>query len=315
MVAAGFFLSPALIRIDTGENSTPAGETYSLDRMTALVSVEDVLKGDISDKTIEVDYPQNGNSENGPPTNSLVEGAWRMYFLKANGDRFAFVASDQSSMPMSHSQNALAKTPAGDLYSRVLQRLAEGLLAENGTSQERIQSIFVIDSEPSPIVVELFKSALAASPARSDRVFRFELIAALVRHKDESVVPELEAALFSNHDPDSNNARLNMIYALQQIDASSSGPILIQALRLPEAAMRGAAASALVRAPSDATVEALLGTLDDPDPEVQLQVIDTLAVLLHQPNCARDSTAQDVAFRACIEHWKEFASIRKAPQH
>ena len=297
-----------LIHLGSEEITSPAGQTYRLEHITAFIGVEEVLKGDISGKTIQVDYQQNSNWEPGPLTNSLDEGARRMFFLKDNGDRFVFVASDQSSMPISHSQTALSKAPADDLYSLVIQRLAEGLFAAGDKSQERIQSIFVIDNEFTPLVTGLFKSALTAPAARSDKVFRFELIAALVRHRDESVLPNLEAALLSNHDPESNNARGNMIYALQQIEPSHAGPILIQALRLPEAGMRAAATSALKRVRSDASIEALLGTLDDPDPEVQLQVIDTLSVLLSRPNCARDYTAQDGAFTACAERWREFAT-------
>jgi HEAT repeat protein len=173
----------------------------------------------------------------------------------------------------------------------------------------------VIDNEPSPFVTELFKSALLAPAAKSDKAFRFELIAALVRHRDASVVPELEVALLSNHDTELNNARANMIYALQEIDPSSSGPILIQALRLPEARMRLAAVMAIKSAPSEAGIEALFGTLDDPDAEVQFQAIETLSVLLHKSNCARYSTAGDGAFRACAEGWRKFATAWKSPSN
>src|SRR5215472_1919633 len=111
----------------------------------------------------------------------------------------------------------------------------------------------------------MFKEALDSPAARSDRAFRFELLAALVRHKDVSVLPDLETALLTNHEVDLNQGRGNMIYALQQIKPSLSGPILIQALKLPESQLRVAAAAALGSVHSNDAIKALFGALDDPD--------------------------------------------------
>ncbi len=150
---------------------------------------------------IQVDYLHNPNWEGGPLTNGLATGAYLMFFLKPDGDRFAFTAPDQSSIPMSRSRTALSDNSEGDLYTRVLRHLAEGLFDEQALSQDRIRSIFLIDTEQSPVVPEMFNLALHGSASRSDPAFRFELLAALVRHKNLSVLPDLESGLLTADAP------------------------------------------------------------------------------------------------------------------
>ena len=145
--------------------------------------------------------------------------------------------------------------------------------------------------------------------------FRFELLAALVRHNDVSVLPDLETALLTNHDVALNNARDNMILALQQIDPSLADPILIQALRLPEPRMRVTAASALWHAPSDDAIAALFGSLDDPDREVRWSAINTLTSIFRESQCLPQPPDAEELFGACLEHWKEFAATHNVPPY
>jgi hypothetical protein len=299
-----------VVQVGNGEIPMPDGKPYACESMTAFIRVDEVLKGEIANSTIQVGYLQNSNWEGGPLTNVLREGTYLMFFLKTDGEKFAFTAPEQSSMPMSHSRSALSHSSDRDVYTQVLLHLGEGLFDEQASSQERTRTIFVIDFEQSPIVPKMFKDALNCPAARSDYPFRFELLAALVRHKDLSVLPDLETALLTNHEDALNNARGNMIYALQEIDPSLSGPILIQALKLPESQLRVAAAAALGSVGSNDAKAALFRALDDPDTEVRGRAINSLTGIYHALQCLPTGYAPAGLFEACVEQWKKFATTQ-----
>jgi hypothetical protein len=298
-------------RVGPGKILMPDGTPYACESMTAFIQVDEVLKGESASGTIQVDYLHNPDWEGGPLTNELATRAYLMFFLKPDGDRFAFTAPDQSSIPMSRSRSALSDNSAEDVYAQVLRHLAEGLFDEQALSRDRVRSIFVIDTERSPLVPEMYKLALHSSAAGSDRAFRYELLAALVRRKDLSVLPDLETALLTVHDADVANAGANMISALQEVDSSIAGLILVQALNLPEPTMRGAAAAALNQVRSGDAVWALFDSLDDPDVEVRRAVINSLTAIFQKAQCLPPTDDAEDAFRACVEHWKEIAATKK----
>lgn len=304
-----------VVRVGDAEILMPDGKRYACESMTAFVRVDEVLKGDLANGTIQVDYLHNPDWDGGPQTNGLAEGTYLMFFLNPDGETFALAAPEQSSMPMSRSRSALPDSSEEDVYTQVLWHLGLGLFDEQAPSQDKTATIFVIDHERSAVVPKIFRKALDGPAARSDREFRFELLAALVRHKDVSVLPELETALFSDHDIALKNARGNMIYALQQIDASVSGPILIQAINLPEPEMRIAAVGALGSASSKDAIAALFGSLGDPDAEVRRQVINSLTAIFHKPQCLAQPGYPDDLLEACVEHWKEFATTQSLPDN
>ena len=297
-----------------GELTAEDGQRYPAKKMAATVRVDEVLKGDVAGQVIQVEYMQNPDWERGPLTNSLTEKTCRMMFLQVTADKYGFAASESSSMPMSRNRAALPQPPGPDVYTRVLQHLAEALFSTEDTSQDRVRAISIIANEASPFVTELFRSALDGPAAASDPNLRLYLLSALVSRKETSLVPDLEAALFSFQDPRYTNARQNMILALQQIDAATAAPILVRALELPESELRMYAAMALKRTPGDVAIDGLLAAIDDPDPDAQFQVIEALSYLLHQPLCL--STAiPDAARPACVDHWREFAASRKGAGH
>lgn len=300
-------------QVGNGEIPMPDGKPYACESMTAFIRVDEVLKGEMTNSTIQVDYLQNTDWESGPLTNALREGTYLMFFLKTAGEKFAFAAPEQSSMPMSRSRSALSDSAEGDVYTKVLRHLGEGLFDAQASLQERTRTIFVIDFEQSPAVPKMFKEALDSPTARSDRAFRFELLAALVSHKDVSVLADLETALLTNHDDALSQARINMIYALQEVDPSLSGPILIQALKLPESQLRVAAAAALGSIHSDDAIKALFEALDDPDTEVKGRAINSLTGIFHAPQCLPTGYAPADLFQACVELWKELAATQNLP--
>jgi hypothetical protein len=116
-----------VVQVGNGEIPMPDGKPYACESMTAFIRVDEVLKGEIANSTIQVGYLQNSNWEGGPLTNVLREGTYLMFFLKTDGEKFAFTAPEQSSMPMSHSRSALSHSSDRDVYTQVLLHLGEGL--------------------------------------------------------------------------------------------------------------------------------------------------------------------------------------------
>src|SRR5215472_11353517 len=117
-------------RVGSGEIRMSDGTPFVCENVISFVRVDEVLKGEYANGTIQVEYLHNPNWELGPLTNGLAEGAYLMFFLKPDGDRFAFAASDQSSIPMSRSRSDLSNDPDGDVYSQVLRHLGEELFDE-----------------------------------------------------------------------------------------------------------------------------------------------------------------------------------------
>jgi hypothetical protein len=303
-----------VVRVDkvgVGDLSSSDGRHFAVNRMVATVRIDEVLKGSIASNIIRVEYLENPDWEGGPLTNQLTEKTYRMLFLKADADRFGFAAPEQSSMPMSRNRNALPQPAGPDIYTQVLQHLAESLFSMEDNSQEHVQAIFVLTNESSPFVTELFKSALANRTAASDPRLRLELLSAIIRRKDTSVLSDLTAELFTTQDPKYRNDRLNMILALQQIDGAVATPILVRALKLPESELRAAAAEALKQFPSDIAINALLDALPDSDPNAEFQVMEALSFLAKQRQWLPISTTPDASWNTALDHWKDFAAARK----
>jgi hypothetical protein len=135
-----------VVQIGNREVPMPDGKPYTCASMTAFIRVDEVLKGEPANSTIQVDYLQNSNWESGPLMNVLREGTYLLFFLKeTEAKKFAFAAPEQSSMPMSRSRIALSDSSDGDVYDKVLRHLGEGLFDEQASSQDRTRTIFVID--------------------------------------------------------------------------------------------------------------------------------------------------------------------------
>ena len=268
-------------RLGATELPTGDGQHYLGDTMAATIEVVEVLKGKVTHPVIEVDYVQNPDWESGPLTNALSENTRVMLFLKERADKYDFAAPEQASMAMSRDRSALPNLLGPDVYARVIQHLAAPLFSLEDEPQDRVQAIFLIDWEHTQLVMDLYRAALERAPATSDTALRLELLAALVRHKDTSVLPAFSEELFSNHDPVYDNVRSNMILALQQVDAASAEPIFLRAIKLPESGLRTDAIMALKQFPSEAAVDALLDDLDDPDSNTRFQVMEALSFLEH----------------------------------
>ena len=297
-------------QVGVGETVDSAGNRYPAKKMAATIRVDDVLQGDVARAVIRVEYLQSESWEQGPETNALYE-TYALLFLQAEADHYGFSAPDSSWMRMSRNRAAVPRPPGPDAYTRVLQHLAAALFSLEDTSKDRITAIDGFQFEPSPIVTELFKRALDGPAAAVDTDLRLQLQAFLVGCKDTSLVPQVEAALFSSQDARYSHARLSMILALQNVDPATAAPILVRALKLPESELRRYAAIALKRTPGDIAIDGLLAALDDPDRDVQFQAMEALSYLVREFQWRPSAIQQDASWNRCLEHWREFAAARK----
>src|SRR5215831_9313916 len=86
-----------VVQVGNREVPMPDGKPYPCESMIASVRVDEILKGQIANSRIQVDYLQNSNWESGPLTNVLREGTYLMFFLKeTDGKKLAFTAPEQS---------------------------------------------------------------------------------------------------------------------------------------------------------------------------------------------------------------------------
>ena len=293
-------------------------QTYPASRMAAIVQVDEVLKGEVPSRKIRIEYLQGDSLRcTGPNSNLLLEKTYRMLFLKADEGKYIFTAPVQSWMPMSRDRAVLPQAPGADVYSRVLQHLAETLSSKNATAQDQYDAITALESERSPAVAEIFRSVLNGPTATAGSYLRLQLMSVLIgRFNDTTYLPELTKAFFAPQDPKHPTYRGDLIGAVQDLKPSKARPLLIRALKLPDAWDRASAAMVLKQFPSSATINALLDAVDDPDRVAQFQIMEALSHLL-DPYHLRwipplKSNPQDPAWKACLEHWKQVASVRKA---
>jgi HEAT repeat protein len=164
----------------------------------------------------------------------------------------------------------------------------------------------------------VLRAALNNSAAATDPDFRNGLLAALVRREDITVLPQLQAELFSAGEGKRLNSRGNLIFALQFIDGKTSVPILARALKLPDGELRQDAARAMQNTGSadpQQAIDALLSALDDPDRDVQFSVMQSLGYLNRETYWRPHTTNPKEDFgnpywNECLNHWRQFAISR-----
>src|SRR5258707_14978100 len=81
-----------VVKVGVGDLATSDGRHYAVNTMVATIRIDEVLKGDVANNILRVDYLENPDWERGPLTNALTEKTYRMLFLKADADGFDFAA-------------------------------------------------------------------------------------------------------------------------------------------------------------------------------------------------------------------------------
>lgn len=284
------------------------GRHYPVARKVATVRVAEVLKGDVASPSIRIAFDENLGGDAGPPIWSLSKGDHRIFFLRSGADAFTFSDSHQYAMPIAGDPGAVPPIAENSVYAKVIERIAASLFSLQVASQDREMALFRISTEPSPLVTEILRRAFENPVASADTDLRFNLLAALVRRKDETVLPDFETALFSTQEARFNSARSNMVLALQEQKPVVAVPLLIRALRDQQPAVRLTAAEAIEHSHNGDAVAALLRAVDDPEPEVQWQVIAALESILNRNHCLPSSPDQREALATCVDAWRESAA-------
>jgi hypothetical protein len=270
------------------------GKRVAGQRNATVFRVEEVLTGKVDGDSIEVQYdhnPEMNFDAADPLTPSFQPGEQMMIFLRCVGQTCAFTELETPGFFVGR-KSALTPAPPepGNVYLRVLQRLAGGLFpdADEKSKSDYDPMLFLLSEEKTPYVNALIHAALTQLTASTDVELQGELIAALVRRGDFSKLPELQEMLFTG-DPDAySNMRENLIVSLQQIDWHLSLPIAARALQLPSPTLRAVAARSIQNLhmenytphPNEMSAPAtrvLLSALHDPDPGVHSLSCNRLA--------------------------------------
>jgi hypothetical protein len=297
-------------------------------RMSALLRLEETLKGEVSGNSIEVEYdfnrdwPMNG----GPITSGFTPGSMMIVFLQCVAQKCSVTDPQTAGFPVAKKTVPVPEPPETSAYYLVLQRIAAGLFGDRSTQSGNERSanlvpreLFVLDTEHVPYISTLFHAALDQldNKKKDDSDFRGELIAALVRRGETTMLPQLEEALFASDSGVHSQAQGNMILALHQIDWHESLPIAARALQLPSVELRRFAAHAIQNLrmqpyrppPNEMSVpatHALLSALHDPDPGVAFYVMQSLGFVNARLDQRPKSTTHDAQWDACLHFWENF---------
>jgi hypothetical protein len=253
-------------------------------------------------------------------------------FLQCRLKRCSVTNPEAAGFAVASRTAPVPEPPSPSVYLRVLQCIATGLFSDPASQLESKRpagvapaEIFVLDHERDPYVGTLFHAALKQPGVADDLELRGQLLAALVRRGDASVLAELEQVLFGG-DPRSNvkNAGLNMVLALQFIDWHLSLPIAARALQSPSAEVRTVAARSIQNLhienyhppPFEMTAPAtrvLLPAVHDTDPEVAFAAMQSLCFLNARLDQRPTSTNPDAQWNACVQFWEHFSTGASEP--
>jgi hypothetical protein len=299
------------------------GKRVAGQRSETSFRVEEVLTGDVDGGSIVVQYDSNPEFEGDPITPGFQAETRMMLFLRCAAQTCNFTKPETPGFSVAR-RSSLSPAPPqpDDVYLRVLQRLAAALFPdtdEKRRSGEFPEEVFVLSTEQSPYVSTIFHAALDESANAADTDLRGELIAALVRRGEASLLPELQQALFTGDLNAYSNMRENLILSLQKVDWHLSLPIAARALQLPSPTLRTVAARSIQNLhmenytphPNEMSVPAtrvLLSALHDPDPGVAFAVMQSLGELNARHDERPTSTVPDAQWMVCLHFWDAFQS-------
>ncbi len=127
----------------------------------------------------------------------------------------------------------------------------------------------------------MLKGFLQGKVARNNDFLRSEALAALLRHRDDSVLEDAELELLNGDN--AGYSKSNLMFALTRaVSPSRSTPDLEKALLQPDTRLSAHVAEVLYQTNSQEAIPALLDALDDGDANVQFVVMQGLGNLSHQ---------------------------------
>ena len=268
-----------VIRIDrTGTQSlSENGKDWLLSSMTADVRPVETVKGDAVPQMLEIPFLANDDQRGSGPQTATTDIGHQMLFLKRDNETYRFADAIFGSVPVIR-QCTPNSPEASNAYGKAIGRIGCAFSSANATAQDRADALMSLRFENSPTAREIFIEALKSNAARFDSDFRRHLIASLLGRDYEPAIDMAERELFVEPPGSSTNGRLDILFGLQSVSAQSSVP--------------------------------LLRSLNDPDPEVQFYVMQSLGYLNHEHYWRPQSTGKDAFWYECLNHWQALARQR-----
>ena len=293
------------------------GVSYPREDYRAEIRVDEIIKGEPVPSTFILSYSTPSTDKWGNVAKGgLPPNTYRIVFLVKTSSGYEFASPYYASIPAS-------PKPCGpgwnvnlgeDAYQKVQQRVLS-ILCTDSSIEEKSLALWSVNWNPDPSAAPFLEATLALPQIKSSASLRTTILSDLLNWKEVSVLPLVEDELFQPSLHTEAYQKSNLLLAISRLDPQVSVPLLAHALKLPESEARAGAARALEYTNSESAVDALLTALDDPDRDVQTQVMQALGNLTHQHQWRPGSPDSDPNWMACVEHWREFETQRKTPPH
>jgi len=284
------------------------------DTLTSTIAIQEVFKGLVPNKTIQMDEALDYHECSRRPNNTQ-SGPPRLYvfFLKLTADG-NYESSSGGYALFGGAVTGMPQPEQPDPYLKVIERVAEPMFSREPTARERLNSAGELAFDKAPYVNVLYHAALDGPMAKADPPFRMHLLAVLIERDDYSVAQQLEREIFAYGPGEQIDGRLIMINSLGHKDGAMALPILSRALHLSDPQLRIEAVKSLQGTKPDQREQVnslLLPQLDDSDREVQTAVMQTLGVVNRfygGTGWRPRSTDAEATWNACMEYWRQFAA-------
>jgi hypothetical protein len=292
------------------------GRDYPREDFIVEMSVDETIKGEPAPEKFIFNYSKPGSDEMGNVADGgLTADVYRIVFLKKTASGYAFASPYFPSLPATpNSCGPNWQLMSGnDGYVRVLQRVLN-LLCTTSSVEEKRAALQELNWQEDSLAAPVLKVALEFPEITNDNVLKSTLLSDLLKWNDLSVLPLAEDELFLPSQQAEGYMKSNLLLAISSLDPQISVPILTKALKLPEPDARVGAARFLEYTKSDAALDSLLGSLDDPDREVRFAVMASLGNITGQHDWRphTETSESDPFWKECMDHWREFGARRKA---
>jgi hypothetical protein len=292
------------------------GHDYARVDFKVEMSVEETIKGQPPPYQFAFNYSNPGTDDLGNVADgALTADVYQIVFLKKTVAGYAFASPYFPSLPATPNSCGpnWQLVSGGDAYSRVLQRVLN-LLCTTSSRDEKRAALGALNWQEDSPAAPVLKAALDLPEISSDNVLKTTMLSDLLKWNDLSVLPMAEDELFLPSQQAEGYMKSNLLLAISSLDPQISVPLLSRALKLPEPDARVGAARFLEYTKSDAALDSLLRSLDDPDREVRFAVMQSLGNITgqHAWRPHTDTSESDPFWNACVDHWREFGAQRKA---
>ncbi len=290
------------------------------EQLAATVKVGETIEGSTSTHVLELTYDYNPDPMTGGPwTPHIREGDHMVLFLRCSASCH-ITDPAYAGFPVGTGFVVVPSPSENTPTNRVLQLYASGLFLRihainTGTPSQALPEPFVLTSQPTnPYIATLLHEALHQIAPNQQLDLHGELLAALIRLGELSLIPEVQQTLALNLG--NTQPQVAMIYALQRIDWHQTLPIMAETLRSSSADIRLASARAIQNLgvksnvpPNDLTdpgTHILLTALHDPDPEVAFAIMQALGYLNSRHDQRPQTTSPDAKWKSCMQFWSTY---------